>query len=175
MMTEMWNDIYCCPACGDENGVPPHNPSNSSVLLVGEFPGKEELSMGVPLVGRTGTLLRMQLAYLGYDLRQFGACNLWQHKPNKNEKCLQHGKEVVIKEAADKEIVLLIGSDVAKMFLTKSVSEVCGLNVKEFLKFPFSAPIVMAMMNPAIAFHSVNGEIILALEKFIKEVEKTDE
>jgi len=175
MMTEMWNDIYCCPVCGDENCVPPHNPSKSKVLLVAEHPGLEEEQRGIPLVGRTGTLLRMQLAYLGYDLRQFGACNLWQHRPNKNEKCLQHGKEVVIKEAADKEIVLLIGSDVAKMFLTKSVSEVCGLNVKEFLKFPFSAPIVMAMMNPAIAFHSVNGEIILALEKFIKEVEKTDE
>ena len=167
-----WENIYECPICGDENGVPPHNPSNSSVLLVGEFPGKEELSIGIPLVGRTGTLLKVQLAHMGYDLSQFGVCNLWQHKPNKNEKCLQHGKETVIKEAADKELVLLIGSDVAKMFLIKGVAEVNGLNVKEFLKFPFSASVVMAMMNPAIAFHGVNGEIILALQKFIIEVEK---
>lgn len=170
-----WDNIYTCPVCGDENGVPPHNPSISSVLLVAEFPGLEEEQQGVPLVGRTGAILRTRLAYLGYDLRQFAVCNLWQHRPNGNPDCLQHGKEVVIAEAVDKELVLLIGSDVAKMFLTKSVSEVNGLNVKEFLKFPFSAPVVMAMYNPAIMFHSVHGEIVLALEKFIKEVEKIDE
>jgi uracil-DNA glycosylase family 4 len=167
-----WDNIYKCPACDNENCVPPHNPSKSSVLLVGEMPGTEEESMGVPLVGRTGTLLRMQLAHMGYDLSQFGVCNLWQHKPNGNEKCLQHGKDTVIKEATDKKIVLLIGSDVAKVFLTKTISEVNGLNVKEFLKFPFSAPVVMAMMNPAICFHGCSGEITLALQKFIREVEK---
>lgn len=170
-----WDNIYKCPVCGDENCVPPHNPSKSSVLLVAEFPGLEEEQQGVPMVGRTGTILRTKLAYMGYDLRQFAVCNLWQHKPNKNPDCLQHGKEVVIKEASDKEIVLLIGSDVAKMFLSKSVSEVCGLNVKEFLKFPFSAPVVMAMMNPAIVFHGCHGEVQLALEKFVKELEKIDD
>ena len=171
-MSKYFEDIYKCPVCGVNDCVPPHNPSKSRVLIVGEFPGKEEKIRGVPLIGRTGTILRNELAYMGWDLSGFGTCNLWQHEPNKNEECLQHGKSVVIKEAKKKKVVLLVGSDVAKMFLTKTVSEVNGLNVKEFLKFPFSAPVVMAMYNPAIVFHSVHGEIRLALEKFIQQVEK---
>jgi len=169
-----WDNIFQCPICGAES-VPPHNPNNSNVLIVGEFPGKTELERGIPLVGRTGELLRQELAYLGYGIGSFGLCNLWQHPPNKNEECLMHGKQVVIRESEDKEIILLVGSDVAKMFLTKGISELNGLNVKEFLRFEFSAPVVMAMVNPAIMFHSVAGEVKLALKKFIREVEKLDE
>lgn len=167
-----FEDIYTCPICGIEDCVPPHNPSKSKVLIVAEHPGKTEKQRGIPMVGRTGGILRTELAYMGWDLSGFGTCNLWQHEPNKNEKCLKHGRKVVIKEAKKKKVVLLVGSDVAKMFLTKTVSEVNGLNVKEFLKFPFSAPVVMAMMNPAVVFHNVHGEIKLALQKFIDEVEK---
>ena len=167
-----WDEIYTCPVCGNTKCVPPHNPNKSEVLIVGEFPGKEEEVQGVPLVGRTGTILRQQLARLGYDLSQFCVCNLWQHEPNKNIDCLEQGKKVVIKEAKKKKLILLVGSDVAKMFLTKNVSELNGMIVNDYLKFDFSAPVVMACYNPAIVFHSVAGEVILALKNFTKEVKK---
>jgi uracil-DNA glycosylase family 4 len=176
-----WESIYECPACGVDDCVPPHNPTNSKILIVAEFPGKEEKIRGVPLVGRTGTILRNELVYMGWDLSQFGTCNLYQHVPDRiingraiydNPECLQQGKKVVIQEAKKKRVVLLVGSDVAKTFLTKTVSEVNGLDVKEFLVFPFSAKVVMAMYNPAICFHSVAGEVRLALKKFVKQVKK---
>ena len=166
-----WSNIYKCPICEVDDCVPPHN-TESSVLIVGEFPGVEEEMQGLPLVGRTGTILRQMLARLGWDLSQFGVCNLWQHKPNKNEKCLEHGKKVVVKTAKDKDVVLLVGSDVAKNFLTKNVSELTGMKVNDYLQIPLSAPVVMAMFNPAIVFHSVHGEVMLALQNFVKEVEK---
>lgn len=169
--------IYDCPICGNKYGVPPYNPTNSPVLLVGESPEAGEVARGIPLVGRTGTILRQQLAHLGYDLSSFGVCNLWQHEPpsakNKiNPDCITHGKKVVIEEAKDKKLILLIGSEVANHFLEKNVSELNGLIVNEFLSVPLSAPVVMALYNPSICFHGVLGEVILGLKNFIREVEK---
>ena len=139
--------------------------------------GGEETARGIPLIGRTGTILRQQLRYLGYDLSSFGVCNLWQHEPPSKKKptdddCIAHGKKVVIEEAKDKKIIVLVGSEVANHFLEKNVSELNGLIVNEFLSIPLSAPVVLSMYNPAIVFHSVHGEIVFALKKFIEEVEK---
>jgi len=166
-----WEDIYTCPVCGVDNCVPPNN-LESPVLIVGEFPGVEEEIQGMPLVGRTGTILRQMLARMDWDLSSFGVCNLWQHAPNKNAECLAHGKKVVVESARNKKVVLLVGSDVAKEFLTKNISELNSMKVNEYLKIPLSAPVVMAMMNPAICFHNVAGETILALQNFIRDVEK---
>jgi uracil-DNA glycosylase family 4 len=167
-----WDDIFTCKVCGNENCVPPYDPSKSKFLIVGEFPGGEEEQKGIPLVGRTGTILKQQLGYLGHSLSEFAVCNLWQHEPNKNPECLELGKQVVMEQAKDKDIILLVGSEVANTFLTKNVSELNGMIVNEFLVYPFSAKVVMAMFNPAIVFHSVHGEVVLALKNFIKEVEK---
>jgi len=172
--TDGFDDIYTCPVCGVNNCVPPDN-IESPIIIVGEFPGKEELVTGIPLTGRTGTILKQSLAKMGWSLDSFCLCNLWQHKPNKNEKCLEHGKKIVIETAKDKQLVLLVGSDVAKAFLTKNISELNGLDVSEFLKVPAFRCKVMAMVNPAIVFHGVHGEVELSLKKFIKEVEKIDE
>jgi len=169
-----WEDIYHCPVCEVDNCVPPNN-LESSVLIVGEEPEGDDEIQGMPLVGRTGTILRQMLARMDWDLSSFGVCNLWQHKPNKNEECLAHGKQVVVKSAKGKKVVLLIGSDVAKEFLTKNISELNGMKVNDYLKIPLSAPVVMAMMNPAVVFHNVHGEIVLALQNFIREVEKIDD
>lgn len=172
IMNNFFDDIFTCKVCGDTNCVPPHNPANSKILIVGEFPGDEEILRGIPLVGRTGTILKQQLARLGHSLNSFALMNLWQHKPNKNADCLEVGKQTVIQQAKDKDIILLVGSEVAKTFLSKNVSELNGLVVNEFLLYPFSAKVVLAMFNPAICFHSVTGEVILALKNFIREVEK---
>lgn len=170
-----WDNIYTCPICGDTNCVPPHN-TQSPILIVAEFPGKEEIISGIPLVGRTGTVLKQMLSKMGYALQDFALCNLWQHKPDKDkDNCKQHGKKIVIETAKDKKLILLIGSDVADVFLTKNISEVTGLEVTPFLITPiFNCP-VYAMMNPAIVFQKhreAYGEINLALQKFVKEVEK---
>jgi len=169
-----WHNKYKCPICGNTKCVPPYDPNHSSVLLVGEYPEGDSIFMGKPFEDRTGTILRNKLMMFGYDLGQFAICNLWQHVPNNNPDCLQHGKEVVIKEAIDKKLILLIGSEIAKFFLTEPISKVNSLRVNDFLRFPLSAP-VMAMYDPAYMFHSTHGEVILALQKFIREVEKLNE
>ena len=178
-------DIYTCPHCGTNNCVPAYGDEDSPVLLVADVPGDIEIVQGIPLIGRTGTILRQMLAKMGWDLSQFRVMNLWNHEPNKNEDCFMHGKELVLKEILGepetdqqqdppsvwypnrKRAVLLIGADVAKAFLTNNVSDVCGMQTESIY---FSVDVLMACYNPAIVFHSVAGEVELALKKFVSRI-----
>ena len=164
----MMNDIFTCPICDDKHCVPPSGSTKSPVLIVAEFPGEEELEKGRPMVGRMGTVLKTELGRLGIDINRMRLCNLWQHTPNGNEDCYKHGFETVIKEAKGEQAILLLGSDTVKAFTGEKVSEVCGLKLKsDYL----SAPIIIACVNPAQAFHSNIGEMRLALKKFSLAIE----
>ena len=183
-VNKMWEDIYKCPACDNAEGVPPHNPSKSKILIVGDFPEGDDITQGIPFRSRIGTVLQNYLSKMGYSLSQFGLCNLWQHAPDKvlknkpvynNPDCLEHGKKVVIEEAKKKKLILLIGSNVSKVFLTKNSMEMSSLKVNEHLKIQLSAPTVLAMVKPSIVFGGTHGEVELALKKFIKQVEKIHE
>ena len=154
-----------CP-CGKEL-ILPGGRLNSKWLIVGEFPGKEELEKGKPFVGGTGKVFRRELRLLGYDLNEFRITNIWMHEQTDDKICRDFGIEQVLKEAQGREIVLLVGSDAVKAFTDYDVSDVNGLLVAS----PYFTK-AMAMYNPAIVFHEPVGEIRFALQNFIKEIEK---
>lgn len=170
---EAFADKYTCPHCHREDCVPASGPSNSTILVIGEFPGEVELKEGKPLVGPTGGIFRTEIKKFGYDPAGFRLCNLWLHTPNPKEKtykeCLQHGMDQAIKEAKGKKAILLLGSDCVKAFCNESVMDVNGLQVKS----PYlSAPIIVASVNPAYVFRQGIGELRLALRRFINLVDK---
>jgi len=167
-MSDTWEDIYTCPICGSKDLVPASGREKSKVLIVGEFPGLDEIKTGKPFSGATGGVLRTELAKLGIDLSSIRIVNMWMHMPNKNEKCLEYGVQQVIKEAKGKQAILLIGSDTVKYFCDQKVHSVTGLEVKSNY---FSAPLIMACVQPAIVFHGTLGELRLSLIKFAKKVE----
>jgi uracil-DNA glycosylase family 4 len=160
---------FVCPICNNAQCVPPHGNENSPILVVAEFPGIEEIKKGRPMIGRMGNVLRLELGKLGVDLHRMRIMNLWQHKPNGNEECYNLGFKTVIKEAKGKKAILLLGNETVKAFCDEKVSDVCGLNVESFY---LSAPIIVACVNPAIAFHSPIGELRLALSKFVYQIEE---
>jgi uracil-DNA glycosylase family 4 len=162
------NNLFACPVCGNEKGVPPAGSSKSSILVVAEFPGKDEIIKGRPMVGKTGMVLSQELGRLGLDINQMRICNLWQHEPNNNPGCRNYGLEVVIKEAKGKQAILLLGSETVATLTNEKISNVCGLNLKSNY---LSAPIIIACVNPAQAFHSNLGEMRLALKKFAQAIE----
>jgi uracil-DNA glycosylase family 4 len=176
-MTDAWDDVlneYDCPVCKREDCVPPTGMKSSPILLIGEFPGKDEIKYGKPFCGATGGVLRAELAYLGIDIKRLRICNLWLHEPSKNkaldEKCLAYSAGKVIEEAKGKKAILLIGSDTVKYFTGYSVKKVSGLCITSSY---LSAPIIMAMPNPAEVFKGGGmGEVRLSLEKFAKKVEE---
>lgn len=165
-------EILKCPHC-NKDMVDPSGPKDSPILLIGEFPGDEEVKQSRPFVGPTGNVLRPELGYRGIDLTQLRVTNIWLHKPNGNEDCYNYGLQKCISEAKGKKIILLIGSDAVKEFVGKdaSVYDLCGLEVESH---KLSAPTIMAILNPAIVFQKggVVGEIRLAIDKFAEKVEK---
>lgn len=164
----MTDDPFTCPICNNNQCVPPSGPSKSPILIVAEFPGDEEIKKGKPMVGRMGTILKMELGKLGVDINRIRLCNLWQHAVNDNPECYQQGMKVVMQEAKGKKAILLLGSDAVKCFTGENVSNVCGLNLhSDYL----SAPIIIACVNPASAFHGAIGEMRLALKKFSQNIE----
>lgn len=164
-----------CPSC-TQKIVQPSGPRNSFILLLGEFPGKTEIDKGIPFATHpmyitAGKVLRTELANAGIDFNTCRVTNLWLHEQNDNENCFDAGKQVALEEAKSRKAVLLIGSLVVETFTNYKVSEVSGLQVDSPL---LSAPIVYAMMNPALVFQPGRGigEIRQAVQKFARRLEK---
>jgi len=165
-----WDEeFFTCSICGREGIVPAWGNKKSPVLIIGAYPGDDEVLKGRPFVGGTGEIFRIELAKVGIDLNGVRICNLWQHKPWQNQQqkyyfdCLKDGATKAIAEAKGRKAILLVGASTVKYFTDWNVSDVAGLQVKsDYL----SAPIIVAMHNPAQAFHGSLGEIRLSIQKF---------
>ena len=165
-----WEENNACPVCGSTEMVYPVGSSTSPILIVGEAPGKEELKSGRPFMGNTGTILRNELGRYGIDYNRMRITNLWQHSDNGNEKCLQNGLEMTIREASTRKLVLLIGAGTVKALCRVSVEEYNGLLVP----CPFLSMPVMVSVQPAIVFkeNGVVGEVKFALGNFAKMIKE---
>jgi len=163
-----------CYVC-EQEVVPASGYSSSDVLIIGEFPGKWELKYGKPFVSlankqTAGSVLRQELADLGYDLFQFRVCNLWWHEPNKNEACFEASKNACLDEAKGKKAILLIGSETVGYFTEYKVSDVSGLQVDSPM---LGAPIIYACLQPATVFKGRGvGEVRFALKNFTDHIKK---
>jgi len=102
---------------------------------------------------------------------------MWRHDPQSKkdsnyEKCFMEGVELCIKEAKNKDIVLLLGSEAVKFFCDLSVNDTTGLKVTS--KY-LSNPVIMSSVQPTIVFkHGGVGEFRLSIQKFCKEMEKLE-
>jgi hypothetical protein len=168
-MSNDWDTIYTCKNCGTEDVVLPSGPTNSPILIIGAFPGDEEIKHGKPMVGANGGILRTELGKNSIDMKRLRITNLWLHADNKNAGCLAIGAKAAIGEARGKKAILLIGAETVKYFCSCSVEDYNGLLVKsDFL----SAPVIMACIQPASVFHGSHGEFKLSISKFAREVER---
>lgn len=161
---------HYCPACG-EVAVPPRGNKDSRILIIGEFPGESEMESGKPFSGPAGGVLRTELAKVGLDVPLIRVMNLWLHPVTKDEKCYKAGYDLVLEEAKGRDAILLVGSEVVNTFTNEyKVSEICGLKLDK-ADHKLSARLVMAIVNPAIVFHSGIGEVRFGIQKFAEELE----
>jgi uracil-DNA glycosylase family 4 len=143
--------------------VPPSGPTDAPILIVGEFPGWEETKARRPFCGPSGNVLAAELRRIDVSLYDCRVTNLALHM-NPTEECYKFGLEQVIKEAAGRRAILLLGSECAKVFVGANVSTISGLVVEsQYL----SAPLIMCTYNPAAVISGMVGEFRLALQKFI--------
>lgn len=151
-----------CPNCGNLL-VKPAGPESSRILLMGEFPGVDELRMGVPFVGMIGDIVRRELARAGVQMVACRATNLWQHGKNEKGCILDWHINRAALELKGKKYVLAMGSEVTRAFFGVNVMDVSGLVLKSKV---YPDVIFMACPNPAILLHAPVGEFRLALRKF---------
>jgi len=161
-----------CPACAER--ICPPSGSNPDVLIIGEFPSVEEMKQGRPFASNAmfmsaGKIFKKELECVGLSLSDFRVTNLYLHEPNDNEGCWKAGYEHALDEAKGKKAILLVGSDVVETFTAYKVSDVNGLQVDSPI---LSAPIIYAMVNPALATHRSVGEVRLSIEKWAKRLEQ---
>jgi len=167
-------DLYHCPICGSDDCVPPSY-EQSDVLWIGESPGEEEVKRGKPFVGPTGRLVQAELSYLGLPMYTFRMCNLWIHPPPNNKKseyyndCFEYSVKIVMNEAKDKKLVVLVGAETVKFFTGLKVSDWNGLLVKSNL---LSNPYILALVHPATAFKGSCGEMRFGLQRFAHYMEE---
>lgn len=169
-----WDDDLC-PHC-KKPLVLPVGRRGSDVLIMGEFPGRVEVEQGIPMVGPMGAMLETELHFLGIRMRDLRRCNLWMHeKPEKltpaDQACFEYSLERAIREASNKRLILLMGSEVVEFFTGKPVMSMSGLLVKSDY---FPNTVLVASVNPAIVFHSGVGEMRHALEIFKRELDVLD-
>ena len=161
------DDLYTCEHCGRDDLVLASGAKRAKILIIGEFPGRDEIKKGKPMVGAMGEVLRNELARADLDMNQMRLTNLWLHPKNDNEDCFKYGLNEVIKEARNRQAILLIGSDTVSYLCNEKVSEVNGLEVQSSY---LSAPLLFACVQPATVFHQSLGDFRLSMQKFSKKV-----
>jgi hypothetical protein len=160
-----------CHICSSR--ICPPSGKSKDILVIGEFPGDLEMRMGTPFASTVtfmtaGRVFRKELERVGVSFNQLRVMNLWMHTPNDNENCYQAGYDNVLTEAKGKKAILLVGSDVVECFTAYKVSDVTGLQVDSSV---LSAPIIYAMVNPALSLHRGVGEVRNGIQKFISRLE----
>jgi len=154
-----------CPICG-KLMVLPVGPPDSYILLVGEYPGWEELKSGYVWVGKGGDVLRAELAMVGIQYEACRVTNLWGHHPSKEESEYDWHMGRLLGETKGRKYILLMGSDVCKAFLDEAVSDVSGLIVTS----PYLPPdaVAVACKNPAVVLHdgATIGDVRHAMSVF---------
>jgi uracil-DNA glycosylase family 4 len=158
-----------CPICG-VGLIEPAGRETSDILLVGEYPGREDYVRGVPFGGDIGKLLSYELMRAGLDINQCRLTYLWQHPMNKDESCLNFMIRSLTLEMAGRK-VLMMGSEMSMLFLNEKVTDLAGLVVTSAL-FPKSTKFVMFSQGAGYALHSTIGEVRLAISKFCKKIKE---
>ena len=113
--------------CG-ETLIVPIGPESASILLAGEYPGKDEIATGIPFKGQTGDILRSEI--FRFNAFKYADCrvgNLWLHKKTKTCDLTWH-VEQFLDELRKHKVALLMGSEFGKGVLYEgSVNDRVGL------------------------------------------------
>lgn len=158
-----------CSICNNYQLVPPFGPVGK-ILLVGEFPGYEEIQQGIPWVGSASDVLRHELAKVGINMDNCRRTNLWQHAvpKDKKERLMEfdwHFNQLM-EEIRQAKYVLMMGSELAPLFFKAKVSSISGTEQTSAL-VPKGIRMVAAV-NPAICLikGGVVGDFRFAVQKF---------
>ncbi len=157
--------------------IRPSGPPDADVLVAGYEPTPQDLEASRPFTGQLGDILRTELAREGIDLYQIRATYLWGHAPVKETKKIHPEFDShlarFLEECKGRKMILLLGTDLAKMFLSRisasgkvTATSLSGLTLSSPL---LSASVVMTTLMPTVCISGVVGEFRLAIQRFAKQ------
>lgn len=176
-----------CPSCGQ--GCLSPKPSNKPYLIVKQDVSQMELDTGSIFVQKgknkygyehntTSYYLNKELGMVGLMLSQFNLTSLYMHQLPKSKKtkedkeilqgCIDFSIAEVVKMAQGKKIVLLMGSEVSKVFTGLNASETYGLVCKSEL-LP-EVPCIIPAPNPEKLLNQPIGELRFALKTLSEQI-----
>ena len=170
----MYENIVLCPLCCMPC-VCPEGPEDSTILLVGAYPGNEEMKEGKPWVGKGGEIFKRELAIAGLNYQRCRVTNLWLHPKSKDLAEKDWHLKQLLNELEGKTHVLLMGADVCELFTGGKIGNHESTKIKSKL-LPKSVKSAWIMRNPANAAlrGSTIGDIRLTIQKFASEVKSHD-
>lgn len=124
-----------CPNLAQEakNLVMGHGNSNSSVVFIGEAPGKKEDDLGIPFVGASGKLLDQMLCSVDLSRNDVYITNIVKYRPPLNRDPLSQEKADFLPflmrelEAIRPKLIMTLGRHSMEYFLPdKKISQVHG-------------------------------------------------
>jgi len=164
-----WEDeveIFKCPYCGERKIITPIGITTSPVLIIYNLDEKyKTFDYSNPYL----SVLKSELSYHRIDIRQFRIVNMWYHAPNKRKDCFDWSIQNVVKEAKNKELILLLGAECVQTFTNTNIGKVSGLPVKSFI---LSAPIILTCPKPNL--EGGIGEFRFAISNFIQKLEENN-
>lgn len=155
--------MLSCPHCSNKM-VQPYTPENSNILIVGYEPDDDDISKGSPFMDLKGRVLSTELQRAGLIMDYCAMTNLWLHKPVKdeNERHMEWHLAQLYHEMDRAEYIMMIGSELPKMFVDRSITEVSGLtmNSAKIGKYVTFAPTLNSPLYGTV------GEFRLAAKRF---------
>lgn len=164
-----------CPHCEQALILPTKNPK-SPILLVNSIPVKEHFAGDrFPFPEREREILGHELRLAGWDFYRTQRTIFWKHripkaKDENRESCRLFMLESFIKEAKNKQLILLFGKEVVKELTGHSIRNTYGLKVD--CSFIESSKIVRIAPKVSEAFEGGVGELRLSVTKFVNELKK---
>lgn len=163
-----------CPKCSNQI-IEPGGMNTSGVAVVGEFPSLRDIQEGVSFTGLFGQVLRNEFdkASLTFDLGMY--TNLWLHKLGAgmydDTKHFMWHRARLVKDLNDIDHVLMLGSELARVFMKTGVKEITGLEVSSTWLPPQLS--VTFLPLPSSVLHGGVGEFRLGVEKFASRVSES--
>lgn len=152
------------------NFVPGNGKANSSIMLIGEAPGKVENIKRLPFQGDSGILLKQLIADSGLDLDLLYITNVLKFRPPNNRTPYEHEiissipylkKEIAIVKP---KVIVPLGKVPARAFFpSRDFSSLIGTTV-ETKKF-----IVKVLNHPAAMLHSTDKEYVEMINRMFIE------
>lgn len=156
-----------CIHCSNKT-VLPGGLNENGIAVIGESPGPKDIAQGVPFTGMYGQILRNEFnkASLTFDLGVY--TNLWMHRVQdsywEDQKHFMWHRARLLETIADCPRVLMIGTELARIFVDQGVGEIVGLEFESKWLPPGVKATFLPL--PSSILHGGIGEFRLGIEKF---------